>query len=64
MSYTERFCRENKPGDQGMIGGDAPAKAPADGSTLLFNASTFTTAPMTASVALAALNLSQFTCLV
>jgi tripartite-type tricarboxylate transporter receptor subunit TctC len=30
-----------------MIGGDAVAKAPTDGYTLLFNASTFTTAPMT-----------------
>lgn len=30
-----------------MIGGDAVAKASADGYTLLFNASTFTTAPMT-----------------
>lgn len=43
----QSFFVENKPGGQGMIGGDAVAKAPADGYTLLFNASTFTTAPMT-----------------
>lgn len=43
----QTFMIENKPGGQGMIGGDAVAKAPADGYTLLFNASTFTTAPMT-----------------
>lgn len=38
---------ENKPGGNGVIGGDIVAKAPADGYTLLFNASTFVTAPMT-----------------
>jgi tripartite-type tricarboxylate transporter receptor subunit TctC len=38
---------ENKPGGNGVIGADAVAKAPADGYTLLFNASTFVTAPMT-----------------
>jgi tripartite-type tricarboxylate transporter receptor subunit TctC len=43
----QSFVVENKPGGQGMIGGDAVAKAAADGYTLLFNASTFTTAPMT-----------------
>lgn len=38
---------DNKPGAGGAIGSDLAAKAPADGYTLLFNASTFTTAPMT-----------------
>ncbi len=41
------FVVENKPGGNGVIGGDAVAKATADGYTLLFNASTFVTAPMT-----------------
>ena len=41
------FVVENRPGGNGTIGGDAVAKAPADGYTLLFNASTFVTAPMT-----------------
>ena len=43
----QNFIVENKPGGNGGIGGDVVAKAPADGYTLLFNASTFTTAPMT-----------------
>lgn len=41
------FVVENKPGGNGVIGGDLVAKAAADGHTLLFNASTFVTAPMT-----------------
>ncbi|WP_298933533.1 tripartite tricarboxylate transporter substrate binding protein [uncultured Ramlibacter sp.] len=41
------FVIENKPGGNGIIGADQVAKAPADGYTLLFNASTFVTAPMT-----------------
>lgn len=43
----QSFIVENKPGGNGVIGGDVVAKAQADGYTLLFNASTFTTAPMT-----------------
>jgi len=43
----QTFVVENRPGGNGVIGADAVAKAPADGYTLLFNASTFVTAPMT-----------------
>ena len=43
----QQFVVENKPGGNGTIGADFVAKAPADGYTLLFNASTFVTAPMT-----------------
>jgi tripartite-type tricarboxylate transporter receptor subunit TctC len=45
--FGQTFIVENKPGGNGVIGGDAVAKAQADGYTLLFNASTFVTAPMT-----------------
>jgi tripartite-type tricarboxylate transporter receptor subunit TctC len=41
------FVVENRPGGNGTIGADQVAKAQADGHTLLFNASTFVTAPMT-----------------
>ncbi len=43
----QNFVVENRPGGNGIIGADAVAKANADGYTLLFNASTFVTAPMT-----------------
>ena len=38
---------DNRPGGNGVIGGDLVAKSAADGYTLLFNASTFVTAPLT-----------------
>ena len=46
-SLGQTFIVENKPGGNGVIGGDSVAKAQPDGYTLLFNASTFVTAPMT-----------------
>ncbi len=43
------FVVENRPGGNGIIGSDLVAKATPDGYTMLFNASTFVTAPMTMS---------------
>ena len=43
----QTFVVETRPGGNGVIGADAVAKAAPDGYTLLFNASTFTSAPMT-----------------
>lgn len=43
----QAFVVENRPGGNGTIGPDVVSKAPADGYTLLFNASTFVSAPMT-----------------
>ena len=43
----QQFVIENKPGGNGIIGADVVAKSNADGYTLLFNASTFTSAPLT-----------------
>ena len=45
--FGQTFVVENRPGGNGVIGGDAVAKASPDGHTLLFNASTFVTAPLT-----------------
>ena len=47
-STGQTFVVENRAGGNGFIGADAVAKSPADGYTLLFNASTFTTGPMVA----------------
>jgi tripartite-type tricarboxylate transporter receptor subunit TctC len=41
------FIVENRPGGNGIIGADIVSKSQPDGYTLLFNASTFVTAPMT-----------------
>jgi len=43
------FVVENRAGGNGTIGSDLVARAQPDGYTLLFNASTFVTAPMTMS---------------
>jgi tripartite-type tricarboxylate transporter receptor subunit TctC len=51
QSIGQPFVIENRPGGNGMIGADAVAKAAPDGYTLLFNASTFTTTPMTVKTA-------------
>jgi tripartite-type tricarboxylate transporter receptor subunit TctC len=45
----QNFVVENRAGGNGTIGPGAVAKAQPNGYTLLFNASTFTTAPMTMS---------------
>jgi len=45
--FGQNFLVDNRAGGNGIIGGDIVAKSPADGYTLLFNASTFVTAPMT-----------------
>ncbi|MEY4295791.1 MAG: hypothetical protein RLY82_1479 [Pseudomonadota bacterium] len=45
--FKQNFIVENRAGGNGIIGADVVAKSAADGYTLLFNASTFVTAPMT-----------------
>jgi tripartite-type tricarboxylate transporter receptor subunit TctC len=40
-----QFVVDNRPGANGMIGGDLAARSPADGYTLLFIANTFTVNP-------------------
>lgn len=47
--FGQNFVVENRPGGNGVIGADVVAKSAADGYTLLFNASTFVTAPLTMS---------------
>jgi tripartite-type tricarboxylate transporter receptor subunit TctC len=43
----QAFVIENRAGGNGIIGADVVARSQPDGYTLLFNASTFVTAPMT-----------------
>ena len=43
----QSFVVDSRPGGNGLIGADMVAKAPPDGYTLLFTASTFTISPMT-----------------
>ncbi|MCS6995944.1 MAG: tripartite tricarboxylate transporter substrate binding protein [Casimicrobiaceae bacterium] len=43
----QQFVVDNRAGGNGIIGADAVAKAAPDGYTVLFNASTFVTTPMT-----------------
>ena len=43
----QTFVVDNRPGGAGTIGAGVVAKAPADGYTLMFNASALTTTPMT-----------------
>ena len=45
--FGQNFVVENRPGGNGVIGADVVAKSSPDGYTLLFNASTFVTAPLT-----------------
>jgi tripartite-type tricarboxylate transporter receptor subunit TctC len=47
VQLGQPFVVESRAGGQGMIGADAVAKSAPDGYTLLFSASTFTSAPMT-----------------